>query len=62
MQNLIELYEMVSMNDAALGRSETMAILRARFALGLFAQAMAAFKRASADEPPAAEGSLAIAA
>ena len=47
MQNLIELYEMVSMNDAALCGSEKMAILRARFALGMFAQAMAAFKTAS---------------
>jgi len=62
MQNLIEFYEMVSMNDAALCGSEKMAILRARFALGMFAQAMAAFKTASADEPSAAEESLAIAA
>jgi hypothetical protein len=62
MQNLIELYEMVSMNDAALGGSEKMAILRARFALGVFVQAMKTFKRVSADGVSAAEASLAIAA
>jgi len=62
MQNLIELYDMISMNDAALCGSEKMAILRARFALGMFIKAMSAFQRASADEPSAAEAPLAIAA
>ena len=62
MQNLVELYEMVSMNDAALCGSEKMAIVRARFALGMFAQAMAAFKTACSDEPSAADATLAIAA
>ncbi len=62
MQNLIELYEMISMNDAALGRGERMAILRAELALSMFRQAMLAFKRASADEASAAESPLALAA
>lgn len=62
MQNLIELYEMVSMNDAALRGSEKMAILRAQFALGMFVQAMEAFKRVSADGLSAAEAPLALAA
>ncbi len=62
MQNLIELYDMVSMNDAALRGTEKMAILRARFALGLFAQAMEAFKRHSAEELSEAEASLTMAA
>ena len=61
MQNLIELYEMVSMNDAALLGVEKMAFLRAQFALGMFVQAMQAFKRASAEQAPP-EASVALAA
>ena len=48
MQQLIEFYEMVSMNDAALRGDEKMAILKARLALGMFERAMQSFKTASA--------------
>jgi hypothetical protein len=48
MQQLIEFYEMVSMNDAALHGDEKMAILKARLALHMFERAMQSFKTASA--------------
>jgi len=44
MQQMIEFYEMVSMNDAALRGSEKMAILKARLALQMFERAMQTFK------------------
>jgi hypothetical protein len=62
MQNLIELFEMVSMNDAALRGSEKKAIRQARLALGMFAKAMESFKMDSAEESAAAEAPIAIAA
>ena len=62
MHNLIEFYEMISMNDAALGRGERMAILRAQLALSMFTQAMHAFKRAAAEEASATDSTLALAA
>ena len=51
MQQLIEFYEMVSMNDAALHGEEKAAILKARLALNMFERAMASFKTASAETP-----------
>ena len=51
MQKLIEFYEMISINDAALRDSEKAAILKARLALSLFEGAMESFKRASAEAP-----------
>jgi hypothetical protein len=48
MQKLIELYEMVSINEAALRGSENAALLKARLALNMFEQAMQALKTASA--------------
>ena len=48
MQKLIELYEMASMNEAALRGSENAALLKARHALNMFEQAMEALKTASA--------------
>src|ERR1700681_160719 len=47
MQKLIEFYEMVSLNDAALRGSEKTAILKARHALRMFEQAMDSFKEVS---------------
>ena len=48
MQNLIELYEMMSLNEAALRGSENVALLKARLALKMFEQAMESLKIASA--------------
>jgi hypothetical protein len=53
MQQLIEFYEMVSMNDAALRGGEKTAILKARLALNMFERAMESFKTASAETPAA---------
>ena len=50
MQQTIELYEMVSMNDASLRGTEKLAILKARLALQMFERAMESFKAASASE------------
>lgn len=55
MQQLIEFYEMVSMNDAALRGAEKMAILKARLALHMFERAMQSFKAESEPAPAAAE-------
>jgi len=48
MQQMIEFYEMVSMNDAALRGPEKMAILKARLALQMFERAMQTFKAETA--------------
>ena len=53
MEKLIEFYEMVYLNDAALGPGEKAAILEARRGLRLFARAMERFKRDSIDPWPA---------
>ena len=55
MQELIEFYEMVSLNDAALSDSERTAILKARLALRMFERAMESFKAISCEAPSAAE-------
>jgi len=55
MQELIEFYEMVSLNDAALSGSEKAAILKARLALKMFERAMESFKAISCEAPSAAE-------
>ena len=52
MQHMIELYEMVSMNDASLSAAENEAILKARLALQMFEGAMQTFK--TAEEPQTA--------
>jgi hypothetical protein len=62
MQKLIEFYEMVSLNDAALHGSEKTAILKARLALRMFEQAMESFKATSAEVPSAAELGFRLAA
>ena len=62
MQDLIEFYEMVSLNDAALRDREKMAILNARHALSMFERAMESFKRASTGALSAAEDSFLMAA
>ena len=49
MQKLIEFYEMVSINEAALRGSESAALLKARLALKMFEEAMSVLKTASAD-------------
>ena len=51
MDELIEFYEMVSLNDAGLRRNEKMAILKARLALNMFKRSMQTFRSASAEEP-----------
>jgi hypothetical protein len=48
MQKMVEFYEMVSLNDAALRETEKLAILKARLALNMFERAMQDFKAASA--------------
>ena len=62
MQELIEFYEMVALNDAALGGSEKTAILRARLALSMFERAMESLKRASTGAPSEEKGWFRIAA
>ena len=61
-QKLIEFYEMVSMNDAALRDSERAAILKARLALRMFEQAMESLKAISDEAPSAAEHGFRMAA
>jgi hypothetical protein len=62
MLRLIELYEMASLNDAALSGSERKAVLKARHALRMFERAMHEFKMGSIEPLPAEEASLRIAA
>jgi hypothetical protein len=62
MQKLIELYEMASLNDAALCGGERAAILKARLALSMFERAMETFQNGSTEPPSAAEISLPVAA
>ena len=62
MQHLIELYEMLSINDAALCDSQKTAILRARLALSMFVRAMESFTKSSAEVSSEAEAHLPIAA
>ena len=62
MEKLIEFYEMVSLNDAGLSRSERMAILKARLALNMFSRSMQIFHSVSTDAPAAQETTLDIAA
>ncbi len=62
MEKLIELYEMASLNDAALRGRERQAIINARRALKLFVRAMDNFKTASAEAPAATESALVMAA
>jgi len=62
MQQLIEFYEMVSLNDYALRGNEKMAILKARLALHVFEQAMETFKIACDGAPSAAEANFPMAA
>ena len=54
MQQLIEFYEMVSINDAALRGAEKIAIVKARLALQMFERAMHDFKAETAPVPVAA--------
>ena len=53
MQQMIELYEMVSMNDDSLRGTEKLAILKARLALQMFERAMQSFKTEIASEAAA---------
>ena len=62
MQKLIEFYEMVSLNDAALRDNEKAAILKARLALRTFERAMESFKAISDEAPSAAEHGFRMAA
>jgi hypothetical protein len=62
MHKLIEFYEMVSLNDAALRGSEKTAILKARLAMKMFERAMESFKTISGEAPPAAEHGFRMAA
>jgi hypothetical protein len=55
MQELIEFYEMASLNDAALRGSEKAAILKARIALRMFERAMESLKAISGEVPSTAE-------
>ena len=62
MQKLIEFYEMVSLNDAALRGSEKTAILKARLALRMFERAVESFRAISCKVPSAAEHGFRMAA
>ena len=62
MEKLIEFYEMVSLNDAALCGSEKAAIRNARRALRMFERAMKNFKTVSTEVPYDSEISLRLAA
>jgi len=62
MEKLIEFYEMVSLNDAALRGSEKAAIRNARRALRMFERAMKNFKTVSTEVPYDSEISLRLAA
>jgi hypothetical protein len=62
MQKLIEFYEMVSLNDAALRGRERTAILKARLALRMFERAMESFTAISGEAPSAAEQGFRMAA
>ena len=62
MHHLIELYDIASLNDAALCEGEKAAIIQARLALRMFVRAMERFKRVSAEVSPAPEADLAMAA
>lgn len=62
MQKLIEFYEMASLNAAALGDSEKLAILEARRALRKFARAMESFKMGAVEPVFHADASLRLAA
>lgn len=55
MQDLIEFYEMLSLNEAALRGKEKTAILRARLALDVFERAMESFRNRSSETPAAAK-------
>jgi len=52
MQQMLELYEMISMNDASLRGTEKLAILKARLALQMFERAMENFKAQSVEDKP----------
>jgi hypothetical protein len=62
MQKLIEIYEMASLNAAALCEREQMAILEARRGLRIFARAMDNFKMAPMEDALNADVSLRMAA
>ena len=63
MQELIEFFEMVSVNDAILRGNEKLAILKARLALNAFERAMESFKRgALADASTPATAAFRVAA
>ena len=61
MQQLIEYYEMVSLNDVALRDSERIAILKARLALRMFERAMESFKTRSTEATQPTEASFRVA-
>jgi hypothetical protein len=62
MQDLIEFYEMVSLNQAALHESEKQEILKAQLALRIFERTMESFKRGLSAPPSIAESSVTMAA
>jgi hypothetical protein len=62
MEKLIELYEMASLNTAALRDNEKLAILKAKLALNTFERAMDSFKKAAAEPFTVQESSFLIAA
>jgi hypothetical protein len=62
MQEMIEFFEMVSLNDAALGGTERMAILQARLALRVFLRAMTRLRDESLETAIPVEADLRMAA
>ena len=55
MRQLIELYEMAALNEKALRKPETVAILQARIALGMFERAMQSFMAEFSQTPAGTE-------
>jgi hypothetical protein len=55
MQQMIEFYEMVALNEDALRETERLSILQARLALGMFERAMKNFKAEFSQAPAGTE-------
>jgi hypothetical protein len=58
MQQMIELYEMVALNEDALRETERLSIRQARLALGMFERAMKSFKAEFSRTPAGTEALL----
>jgi hypothetical protein len=62
MQEMIEFFEMVSLNEAVLGGGERMAMRQAQLALRVFTRAMNRLRNETAETAISGEASLGMAA